>query len=335
MPVRWGYGELSCTSWDVLRIRIAKHPYLSVLTAVRDAVTHQDSGVPGPLRWRVREAMTGTVLSTLEPLGHPGRAPVSLLMPAQNPEWDVPFDQAIECARAITAAEFVGQVTELYGGTVPPAWQSAVQDPARWLSRYCDLLAAVWTAVKPFWLRAERLIDREIARVGSLAVRRTTLELLTSIMSKSTAVDERLMVRSPRAHRYEIGGSLLTIVPLMTSVGPAGHDLEYLGSGWLAYSLPELVHLCPAQSANEVDGLARPPLLAAALGDARADVLTAVTTAPIPMSDIARRVRRAPSAVTILVKALESAGFVVREREGRQVKVNLTPLGVSLRELLT
>jgi DNA-binding MarR family transcriptional regulator len=121
----------------------------------------------------------------------------------------------------------------------------------------------------------------------------------------------------------------------MTSVGTTGHDLEYLGHGWLAYALPELVRLCPDELSGDAEEVASRSMLAAALGDARADVLNAVTTTPIPMSVIARRVHRTPSTVTILVKALEGAGFVERERYGRQVKVHLTRRGIALRELLT
>jgi DNA-binding MarR family transcriptional regulator len=81
---------------------------------------------------------------------------------------------------------------------------------------------------------------------------------------------------------------------------------------------------------------APPPALGNALelllGPVRAQVLSAVTK-PLTMGELALLTRLTPSAITYHCERLGAAGLVRRERQGREVRVTLTPRGERLTEL--
>jgi DNA-binding MarR family transcriptional regulator len=83
-------------------------------------------------------------------------------------------------------------------------------------------------------------------------------------------------------------------------------------------------------------GTALPPArgdaLELLLGPVRARVLTAVT-GPLTMGELATLTRLTPSAITYHCERLDAAGLVRRERQGREVRVTLTPRAERLTEL--
>jgi hypothetical protein len=53
----------------------------------------------------------------------------------------------------------------------PPGWQIAGHQPRRWLNSMADASLDIWTVIEPRWRAAGPLLDREVRRVGTAAVR--------------------------------------------------------------------------------------------------------------------------------------------------------------------
>ena len=93
----------------------------------------------------------------------------------------------------------------------------------------------------------------------------------------------------------------------------------------------------PPRGAASVWIPASPPshgtALGAALGDSRASVLKSLISAPTTTTELSRRLRLAPAAVSAHLSRLKAAGLVEPHRSGRKVYYRLSCSGESLLEV--
>ena len=201
-------------------------------------------------------------------------------------------------------------------------------DPARWLRTYVTALRRAWTIFEPLWARSAGRMDREVERVSVALARGAGAELITTRFSSCALDGERLLLPS---HTVDGGavrvGGALQLQPLLAPPPAAGWTDDY-GDLCLAIRYP----VPGAWRAFEGED---PPTasLDALLGPHRARILAHLERGAATAGELARLLHGVPSIASHHVRALERAGLVARERDGRHVRVHRTARGTRLVEL--
>lgn len=190
-----------------------------------------------------------------------------------------------------------------------------LREPAAWLDRYHRALVRIWSAVEPFWTQAGAGIERDIERAAVAVARGATRELLAF-----TAL-ERPVLEPSRALQLDHRG-LVLIPQLSTTTVPDLRRREGDILTHVAYPLPGTERLV-------ADSPGPPSSLMALLGTPRTLILRELDT-PQTQGQLAERLLAVPSAATHHVAVLESAGLVLRRKEGRYVVVHRTARGTAM-----
>lgn len=330
-----GYDTISPRGrWSELRIFVARHPFLSVLTALYDAVGGWHRGMAPEWRRNILRVLPAHAPATMRPFFSAGVAltPAHLAMPYDDVSGDVDFDAALCCLRGLRRSDLHNDL-RVYGANVPPAWREVADDFERWLPAYAEILEATWIVMRPVWEHAETLLPSEIQRVGAAVVSGRTVEMLGSLSASAHTEGTRLLLPSVEPTELTIESDRLTLIPLISGTRFVAHDLDGADPAWIAYKLPGLEHIWPSGERSQRTGGTRPTLLEAAVGHARSEVLRCLDE-PCTMGEIAERTFRSPAAVTAVVDRLVRADLAERQRDGKYVRVSLTPRGTALRLLL-
>jgi DNA-binding transcriptional ArsR family regulator len=236
----------------------------------------------------------------------------------QNPVREVPVLDQVEWLHAVPDEELLGNLDAVFGGQPPRHWQAVLRRPGAWLDAYASAIGEAWQCVEPLWTQAQPLLEREVARVGT-AVMRGSLGLILDELHPASEFDsDVLRIRDPEPARLSLGGRPLVLVPMLSGRQALICNLEGADVAWIGYPLPGMQ---AAPDPLSTSGQPANALLESVLGPARARVLLAVDK-PLAMSELARRLYLAPSAVTYHCERLAAAGLIVRERHGREVRVS-------------
>jgi DNA-binding transcriptional ArsR family regulator len=196
-----------------------------------------------------------------------------------------------------------------------------------------DASLDTWAVAEPRWRAAGPLLDREIRRVGTAAVRGGMAALLNSLHPRMSYRDGMFTVASPPCSRSgrrvathgPIGPRPLVLLPMI-----AGREALLLSFDrddvcYIGYPIPP-----PGRSAlGAADGA-----LATILGPVRAAILQALLQ-PLNVSDVAAAVHCAPTTATYHLHQLAAAGLISREKRGPSVRVTRTTRGHELVDLLS
>jgi DNA-binding transcriptional ArsR family regulator len=320
--------ELHIGTLDDATVRVSLDPYLSVLALTTDALGGRRRGAPESWRRRIRSAVSPAQAQAVWPLVAPGHSVTPDIVSPLNPLLETPVEEQVERLRDLPPDDLLADLAGVFGSAPPPHWRAVERQPRQWLRAYAGATHAVWTAMRPAWRDARPLLDREVARVGSAAVRGRLDLILGGIHPNGRFEDGVLKIRDPEPARFELGGRPLVLVPMVSGGDALICSLDRPDAVWLGYPLPGADRLFrgapPSTRDNSLDLL---------LGPVRAQVLTALTR-PITMGELAALTRLTPSAITYHCERLGAAGLVRRERHGREVRVVLTPLAERLIELL-
>ena len=234
-------------------------------------------------------------------------------------------------AAAIAAADRAGHPAS--------PWQPVAADPAGWLRAYVHAVRRAWTALEPLWQRAAGTLDREVERVSVALARGAGAELIAERFPYARVAGDALELpahaapggaareaatgpSAPPADGRPVGtGGALVLLPLVAPASAAGWTDDY-GDVCLAirYALP--------QERFDADG-PPPASLAALVGPQRALILTRLER-PATAGELAALLHGVPSIASHHLRALERAGLVTREREGRRVMARRTARGSEL-----
>ena len=320
--------ELHIGTLDDATVRVSLDPYLSVLALTTDALGGRRRGAPEAWRRHIRSAVSPIQAQAVWPLVAPGHSVTPDIVSPLNPLLETPVEEQVERLRDLPPDDLLADLAGVFGSAPPPHWRAVARQPRQWLHAYAGATHAVWTAMRPAWRDARPLLDREVARVGSAAVRGRLDLILGGIHPNGRFEDGVLKIRDPEPARFELGGRPLVLVPMVSGGDALICSLDRPDAVWLGYPLPGADRLFrgapPPTRGNSLDLL---------LGPVRAQVLTALTR-PITMGELAALTRLTPSAITYHCERLGAAGLVRRERHGREVRVVLTPLAERLTELL-
>jgi DNA-binding transcriptional ArsR family regulator len=304
------------------QVHMSLAPHLTVTSLLIEALGN-DKGSPAWWYKPVRRALLPADVALLGPvLGDPNSRyiPDCLLPPLES--FAPSFDDDLERVLSTPSDQLRADIAA--AGLLGSAWSAAASKPRRWLGAYASCLRRAWTAVEPLWEQARPLLDREVERVGS-ALARGTLDVLFSQLSPRLAVVDDLWFLEGHPGPISFGKGLV-LAPLIG--GPralfAGPNQDMYD---FCYPLPGAGRL-----GDRHNGSANGDSLEALLGEARAGLLRRldrVTTA----GSLAESMLYVPSAISHHLAALERAGLVRREREGRNVLVHRTPRGSAVMHL--
>jgi DNA-binding transcriptional ArsR family regulator len=272
-------------------------PMATAVALVGATLSPEPVGVPGDLHRAIAARLRRQDVAALRPLAAPGGPPHTL----------VPLD------RGLTFAEQLGIVRD-----------TATDAPTCWLRAYVDGLRRAWRAIEPVWSRAAPLLDREVERVSVALARGGGAELIVRLLPFSRIDGDALLLpgHAPHGGAVRLGPTLL-LQPLIASTDSAGWSGD--GDGvclTIRYPLPAVWRLFGGET---------PPVagLDALLGHQRARILHALDR-PARAGQLADLLQGPPSMVTHHIAALERAGLVTRERDGRHVWVHRSARGSEL-----
>jgi hypothetical protein len=300
-------------------------PQHSVLSLLRQVASGQSRGAPVSLLAGVRNALRPQARFAAQSLGG-GLLPDACTPIPPLADASV-ADQAARM-RDMPAAALTGELQAAGGILDSPAhWRAAADQPRRWLDSMADASLDAWAVAESRWRAAGPLLDREIRRVGTAAVRGGMAALLNSLHPRISYHDgtfaftcrERSVILCP------VGPRRLALVPMI-----AGCDALLI-----SFDQPEIFYIGypvgqPGPGPQGTAGSA----LATILGPVRAAILRALRQ-PMTVSELAAAVHCAPTTATYHLHQLAAASLITRQKSGPSVRSSRTARGEELVDLLS
>jgi DNA-binding transcriptional ArsR family regulator len=332
---RPGY-QLRAGAPDALAVSIGLAPQQSVIALLLQAASGQSHGAPASLLAAIRDGLrpqsrfAAQMFTTRGPAIIPESAlPISPLADASV------ADQAARL-RDLPAAVLTDELDELLSADcgnhcLPSHSRAAGDQPRRWLNSMADASLDTWAVAEPRWRAAGPLLDREIRRVGTAAVRGGMTALLNSLHPGLTYRDGMFTYTPPcNPNRTlgplgPVGPRRLALVPMIAGRNSLLFSFERPDVCYIGYPLAE-----PGPGAQPRAGSA----LATILGPVRAAMLQALRQ-PLTVSDLAAAVHCAPTTATYHLHQLAAAVLIKREKSGPSVRVSRTARGDELVGLLS
>ncbi|MGC4942627.1 ArsR family transcriptional regulator [Kribbella sp. DT2] len=199
-----------------------------------------------------------------------------------------------------------------------------IDDAERLLELICDLLQRYWdTILLPLWSRLKLVLEADITyRARQLATggaRALFADLHPNVRWDDGVLRIEKMIGQ---HHVGAGGRGLLLAPSVFAYKPVP-PMDPSEAPMLAYPARGLATLWSTEPTTDATALA------ALIGAPRATLLGLLSEGP-PTSELARRLKVTPSAVSQHLKVLHASGLVTRTRDGRQVLYRRSGLGDQL-----
>jgi len=319
-----GY-QLQVGSADALAVSVVMFPQQSVLALLRQLASAQPNGGPGWPRATIGRALRPAARFAAQ--SFTSRAPIIPECCAPIPPLaDVPVTEQADRLRDLPPDVLTDELqTWCDSHTLPRQWQAAAEQPRRWLASLADASLDAWAAMQPRWRAAAPLLDREVARVGTAAVRGGMAALLNCLHPRVSYADGVLALSFPRDRCVDLGGRRLALMPMIADRGALAVSFERPGACYIGYPIRPPAPGVQA-AANGTLALILGPLRAAALQ---------VLHHPLTVNELAAAVHCAPTTATYHLQQLATASLVTRERHGTSVRVSRTTRGDKLIDLLS
>jgi DNA-binding transcriptional ArsR family regulator len=310
-------------------------PQHSVVALLRQAASGDSRGAPPGLLADIGRALRPQARFAAQSLSGPGWIPES----------SAPIPPAADTSVAVHAAQLrdmpaAAFTDELHAADrihdfpphrreCLPHFRAAADQPRRWLNSMADASLDIWAVAEPRWRAAGPLLDREIRRIATAAVRGGTTALLNNLHPRLKYRDGTFVYSWSSWHRevirYPVGARRLALLPMIAGpesplLGFECPDICYIG-----YPLPQ-----PSPSPQATPG----GTLATILGPVRATILRALRQ-PLTMSELAAAAQCAPATATYHLHQLAAADLITREKSGPSVRVSRTARGHELVDLLS
>ncbi len=320
--------ELRTRAPDAPAVSVVLAPQQSVLALLLQAVSGQCWGAPAGLIAAVRDGLGPRARFAARSLTARGWTVLPDSCTPISPLADTSVADQAARLRDMPGATLTGELEVADGGLYRrQQWRAAADQPRRWLKSMADASLDTWSVAEPQWRAAGPLLDREIRRVGTAAVRGGMTALLNGLHPGLSYHDGTFGFVAPcdrsfTLHRLgPIGSRRLALVPMIAGRDALLFDFERPDVCWIGYPLPQ--HRNMAGSA-----------LARILGPVRAAMLRALRQ-PLTVSDLAAAVHCAPTTATYHLHQLAAAGLIAREKSGPSVWASRTARGDELVDLLS
>jgi DNA-binding transcriptional ArsR family regulator len=314
-----------------LAVSVVLDPQPSVVMLLRQAAGAHSYGAPAGLLTGVRDALRPQARFAARSLSGEGIWIPDCCTPMLPLAETSVADQAARMRdMPVTALTAELQAADGSRDYSRPRWRAAADQPRRWLNSMADASLDTWTAAEPRWRAAGPLLDREIRRIGTAAVRGGMTALLNSLHPRMSYHDGTFTFtcREGVVVRWAVGPRRLALVPMI-----AGRDALYIsfdrpGSpGVFSLGYPVRPPSPGLQTTAE-------SALATILSPVRAAILGAARQ-PLTVSQLAAAVHCAPSTATYHLHQLAAAGLITRQKSGPSVRVSRTARGSELVDLLS
>jgi DNA-binding transcriptional ArsR family regulator len=315
---------------DVPAVSVVMAPHQSVIALLLQAASGQAWGTPASLLAAVRDGLRPQARFAAQSFMVRGWTHLPDSCTPISPLVDASVADNADRLRDLPAARLTDELLAAEGDRCPPHWQVAADQPRRWLNSMADASLDIWTVAEPRWRAAGPLLDREIRRVGTAAVRGGMTALLNNLHPGVTYRDGAFSFK-PSCHKSTVGQfrpvgpRRLGLVPMIAGRDALLFSFELDDVCWIGYPVPR-----PRRGAQETAGSA----LATILGPVRAAILQ-VLRQPLTVSDLAAAVHCAPTTATYHLHQLAAADMITREKSGSTVWVNRTARGDELVDLLS
>ena len=324
--------QLRAGAPDALAVSVALAPQQSVLALLLQVASGQSLGAPACLLAAVRHGLRPQSRFAAQSFATRGwRTIPDSSMPISPLAEASVADQAARLRDMPTAA-LTGELQAADGGhDYPPHWRAAADQPRRWLNSMADASLDTWAVAEPRWQAAGPLLDREIRRVGTAAVRGGMAALLNSLHPGLSYHDGTFAFTPSCDPRLTfgpfgpVGPRRLALVPMIAGRDALLFSFERPDVCYIGYPLPQP---CPGAQATADSALAT------ILGPVRAAILQALRQR-LTVSDLAAAVHCAPTTATYHLHQLAAAGLIAREKSGPSVRVSRTARGDELVDLLS
>jgi DNA-binding transcriptional ArsR family regulator len=308
-------------------VSVVRSPQQSVVALLGQVADGQNGG-PVSLLAAVRDALRPQAWLAAQSVSGRGWLPQSCA--PIRPVADVSVADQAARLRDMPAAALEAEFQAAFGSRgCPPRWRAAADQPRRWLNSMADASLDTWAVAEPWWRAAGPLLDCEIRRVGTAAVRGGMAALLNSLDPRLSYHDGTFSLPSYRRDQgvihHPVGARRLALVPMIA--GPERLIVNFDPPDVCVVGYP----LRPCSP--DAQATAGSPL-ATILGPVRAAMLRALRQ-PLTVSDLAAAVYCAPNTATHHLRQLAAADLISREKSGVTVWVSRTVRGDELVDLLS
>ena len=309
---------------DTPAVSVVLSPQHSVLSLLRQAAAGQSLGAPAGLLAGVRDALRPQARFAAHSLSRGTFAPDACTPIPPLADASV-ADQAARM-RDMPAAGLTGELHAASSLDFPAHWRAAADHPRRWLNSMADASLDTWAVAEPRWRAAGPLLDCEIRRIGTAAVRGGMAALLNSLHPRISYRDGTFAFAFCRGDILRpVGPRRLSLVPMI-----AGHDALLF-----SFDQPNVCYIAYPVGQPDPGPQATPAsALATILGPVRAAILLALRQ-PLTVGDLAAAVYCAPTTATYHLHHLAAGGLITREKSAQSVWVSRTARGDELVDLLS
>ena len=324
--------ELRAAAPGAMAVSVVVAPHHSVLALLRQAASGQAHGAPAGLLAGIRDALRPQARFAAQWFTARGWVTIPECCVPISPLADASVAEHAARLRDIPAAALTSELEAFDGDQhCLPEWRSAAEQPRRWLHSMADASLDTWAVAEPRWRAAGPLLDREIRRIGTAAVRGGMAALLNNLHRGLRYLDGTFTFTSPCDPSFTLGSfdpvgpRHLALVPMIAGDDMLLLSFERADVCWVGYPLP-----WPRAGAQATVDSA----LATILGPVRAAILQALRQ-PLTVSGLAAAVYCAPTTATYHLHQLAAAGLITRETSGTRVWVSRTARGDELVDLLS
>jgi DNA-binding transcriptional ArsR family regulator len=330
-PARVPGDQARAGAPGALTVSVALAPHQSVLSLLLQAASGHSLGAPPGLLTAIRDTLRPQARFAAQSFTARSLIPDSCLPISPLVDASV-ADQAARL-RDLPAAALTSELEAAYGGRpCPPPWRAAADQPRRWLHSMADASLDIWAVAEPRWRAAGPLLDREIQRVGTAAVRGGMTALLNNLHPHLSYHDGTFVFAPPSNNPRlrigplgPVGPRRLALVPMIAGRDARLFSFELPDVCYIGYPLPQPRPGTPATTGSA---------LATIMGPVRAAMLQALRQ-PLTMRELAAAAHCAPNTATYHLHQLAAAGLITREKSGPTVRVSRTTRGNHLVNVLS
>jgi DNA-binding transcriptional ArsR family regulator len=308
-------------------VSVVLAPQQSVLSLLLQA-TRNSEGAPVGLLTDVRDALRPQARFAARSFTGRGYRTIPESCAPISPLADSSVADQAARLRDMPAAALTGELQAADGYRWPPHWRAAADQPRRWLNSMADASLDVWAVAEPCWRAAGPLLDREIRRVGTAAVRGGMAALLNGLHPRLSYHDGIFAFACSGGQELilgPVGPRRLALLPMIAGRDALLFGFERPDLCYIGYPLPQ-----PRPGEPATAGSA----LVAILGPVRAAMLQALRQ-PLTVNGLAAVAHCAPTTATYHLHQLASAGLITREKSGPNVRISRTARGEELVGLLS
>jgi hypothetical protein len=324
--------ELRAGAPDALAVSVALAPQHSVIALLLQAASGQRWGAPAGLLAAIRDGLRPEARFAAQLFTARGWTTIPDSCTPISPLADASVADQAARLRDMPAAALIGELHAAdFGHDCPPHWRAAADQPGRWLKSMAAASLDTWAVAEPRWQAAGPVLDREIRRVGTAAVRGGMAALLNSL-HPGLSYRDGTFAFAPRCDPRRtfgpfgpVGPRRLALVPMIAGRDAVLFSFDRPDICYIGYPLPQRRLPAPAKAESALTTI---------LGPVRAAILQ-VLRQPLIVSDLAAAVHCAPTTATYHLHQLAAADLITREKSGPSVWISRTARGDELVELLS